>query len=79
MPPSADVMMQIQHFLQQQNASVNSESISNIESSISSKQKNLQQNKSLHFESWLALGPFLLLMILGLIRWRHSVQKEKRP
>ncbi len=75
-PPSVDVVIQIQHFLQQY-APANSTGSSTIESFDSSKQKNLKQNRPLHFESWLALGPFLLLVILGFIRWWHSMQKAK--
>jgi cytochrome c5 len=29
-------------------------------------------------ESWMALGPFLLLVVIGLLRWGHSIRRSRK-
>jgi len=75
--PSADVMLQIQHFLQQQYPTATSETALVNEPSIQHNQNTIKKDKSLRLDSWLALGPFLLLVILGLVRWWHSTRAHR--
>jgi len=70
-PPSFEVMLQIQHYIQ----SVHK--VDQVPVKIANNQYIAEKNRPLdaspiHPDSWLALGPFLLLIILGLLRWRFS-------
>ena len=84
--PSSEVMMQIQLFLQQhsqqpslQHASLQIEHQSkNPEGYISaSVGAELFSGQQFRGGRWLALGPFFVLMMLGLVRWRNSRIKVK--
>lgn len=71
--PSSEVMMQIQLFLQQ-HASLQIEHQSKnpegyIAASVGSELFSVQQFRG---GRWLALGPFFILMVLGLARWRKT-------
>jgi len=72
--PSSEVMLQIQHYLEltkpQGPNSFNSISPSRISTA------NKKNASPINLESWLALGPFLLLVILGLARWWISSHKR---
>ena len=84
--PSSEVMMQIQLFLQQhsqqpslqhaglqiEHQSENPESY--ISASVGAELFSVQQFRG---GRWLALGPFFVLMVLGLVRWRNSRIKVK--
>lgn len=84
-PPSSEVMLQIQHYLQSghspESNSNNPLSLTTTDSFHEAAQQESvrnQKNKSssIHLQSLLALGPFLLLVIIGLVRWRLNSRKD---
>jgi len=83
-PPSSEVMLQIQHYIQL-SRSPDSPSLATRDSSRKTEQNQKNKPSSIHLQSWLALGPFLLLVIVGLVRWRlnsrknhnHQIQSQK--
>ena len=74
-PPSSEVMLQIQHYLQLANA-LNSHPLKITDTSSVAEQNQKNKSSSIHLESWLALGPFLLLVVVGLVRWWISSHKK---
>ncbi len=75
-PPSAEVMLQIQHYLQS-NMTNDSITLTTIEKSKAVNKIRQAKVAMLYPESWLALGPFLLLVIIGFGRWwLHSYNKH---
>jgi len=78
-PPSADTMMQIQLYWQNNINPVETEAVSADDFLMPD-----QSNDSVHvsdrkfsFGSWLALAPFFLLIIIGLLRWWNNHQRMK--
>ena len=67
-PPSSEVMLNIQHYLQssQEVDQVSFKKADNPDTAVHDHQSEVS---SIHLGSALALGPFLLLVILGLLRW----------
>lgn len=82
-PPSADSMMQIQLYLQNNN-SINSRFVSTDDSSSDNVTANKTggkvsfKNRKLNAGSWLSLGVFFLLVFIGLLRWRNSMKRVKQ-
>jgi hypothetical protein len=79
--PSSDVMLQIQHYLELTKPQGAHPIIKTSLPTISGQNKNLVS--PVYLQSWLALGPFLLLVILGLARWwvnsRKYLNRQMRP
>ena len=74
-PPSQEVMLQIQRYLQQQVPEEQGTRTGNSDQELpgnSAGQGGLDAHDLLNGERWMALGPFLLLMIVGLARWWRS-------
>lgn len=74
-PPSPEVMLQIQHYLQSVSA------VDSVALHATGKQEPTGGARrtaaaSIQPESGMALGPFLLLVILGLVRWRINAGKK---
>lgn len=67
-PPSFEVMLQIQQHLQLA-SSVDSQSFKTTHLFSETLENKKSESSMVRFESWLALGPFLLLVIIGLVRW----------
>ena len=84
-PPSADSMMQIQLYLQNNKNSVDTEYVSVIDDvklnmsgdSISFNNREFDQSK-LNMGSWLSLGVFFVLASIGLLRWYNSYVRTTR-
>lgn len=74
--PSFEVMLQIQQYLQSTNSPASLSFKRNNSFSEVAQNKN-NKTSFIHSESWLALGPFLLLVIIGLVRWRINSVKIK--
>ncbi len=78
-PPSADSMMQIQLYLQN-NKAAEPGHVSAGEYSADHLKLNMAgdsvrfENRKLNSGSWLSLGVFFLLAFIGLLRWWHSRQ-----
>jgi len=75
-PPSADIMMQIQLYLQKNDNPVETKHVSATDNSSDHLGLNMG-GSSISFAdrkfspgSWLALAPFFVLIIIGLVRWR---------
>lgn len=78
-PPSADTMMQIQLYLQN-----NANPIEAVDALTDDSLMLDQDNDNVHlfdrgfsFGSWLALAPFFVLIIIGLLRWWNNHQRMK--
>jgi hypothetical protein len=74
--PSQEVMVQIQRYLQRQ-ARTEQETLSGGNSGQAfagggTGRGALDARELLNGQRWMALGPFLLLMIVGLARWWRS-------
>ncbi|PCJ85435.1 MAG: hypothetical protein COA54_11310 [Thiotrichaceae bacterium] len=89
-PPSVDSMMQIQLYLQSHNTSADSSHISAGDYSGNLLRLNMSGNnisfndrkfsqRNLNMGSWLSLGVFFLLVLIGLLRWWHSHQQMNHP
>ncbi len=84
-PPSADSMMQIQLYLQNNKNTVGTEDVSVTDNlklnmsgeSISFKNKKFSQSK-LNMGSWVSLGVFFVLVSIGLLRWSSSYLNTDR-
>jgi len=76
-PPSFEVMLQIQQYLQS-TSSHDSRPFKTTNSFSETVPNKKNKTSLIHFESWLALGPFLLLVIIGLVRWRINSGKNKK-
>ena len=74
-PPSSEVMLQIQHYIQSTN-SLDTRLLRTTDSSRVDEHNNKTKASSIHFGSVLALGPLLLLVIVGLVRWRLNSDKK---
>ena len=78
-PPSADSMMQIQLYLQN-NKAVEPDYVSVDENSVGHLKLNMAGNgvrfsdRKFSSGSWLSLGIFFLLIFIGLLRWWNSRQ-----
>ena len=70
-PPSFEVMLQIQQYLQ----STPSPDSRPLKTTNLFNEAALNKKPLIYFESWLALGPFLLLVIIGLVRWKMNSGK----
>ncbi len=80
-PPSADIMMQIQHYLQKNDNPVGASHIpvdDRLMLDVDSDSVSMH-DRSFSFSSWLALGPFFVFVIIGLVRWWNSRQHLSRP
>ena len=77
--PSSETMMQIQVFLQQYNRNNSSIDFAvSQQSELNNKQNSSSsQTRSSNTGSWLALGPFSLLILLGLTRWWFNQHKRQ--
>ena len=76
-PPSFEVTLQIQHYIQ------SAHKADQVPIETANNQYTAEKNRPLdaspiHPGSWLALGPFLLLIILGLLRWWFSSQQKHK-
>ena len=78
-PPSSDTMMQIQLYLQKNIKSVGAEDVSSDNSLIPDQDNHGVRlpDRGLDFGSWLALAPFFLLVIIGLLRWWNNHRRMK--
>lgn len=74
-PPSSEVMLQIQHYLQSTDTN-GSLTITTIDKTKAVNEFRQAKAATLYPESWLALGPFLLLVIIGLVRWWLPLYKK---
>ncbi|MCW8964983.1 MAG: hypothetical protein OQL16_14390 [Gammaproteobacteria bacterium] len=67
-PPRSEVMLQIQHYIQ--SAYTVDQAPSNLANNQYKADKNRQLKEStIHPGSLIALGPFLLLIVIGIFRW----------
>ena len=73
-PPSADAMMQIQLYLQKNNHPVTTNPVVAGDYPAPSAANDAASfyDRSFSLGSWLALGPFFLFAIIGLVRWRKN-------
>ena len=80
-PPSADTMMQIQLYLQNNNHPVatNPVPVSDHLAPTATGDAVSFYNRSFSLGSWLALGPFFLFVAIGLVRWRKNYRHVNRP
>lgn len=86
-PPTADSMMQIQLYLQNNNVAKSSQvasnkhSASHLKLNMAGNSMHFNENKlkrnQLNSGSWLSLGIFFLLAFIGLLRWWYSHQNIK--
>jgi cytochrome c5 len=79
-PPSADTMLQIQLYLQKNNHSVatNPVAVSDHLAPTATGDAVSFYDRSFSLGSWLALGPFFLFVVIGLVRWRKNHQHDNR-
>lgn len=76
-PPSADTMMQIQLYLQNNINLVKAENLSTDDSLQFDQDNDGRSEIGFSFGSWLALAPFFLLLTIGLLRWWNNRQRVK--
>ncbi|MES0328595.1 MAG: hypothetical protein ABUK13_10460, partial [Gammaproteobacteria bacterium] len=76
-PPSADSMMQIQLYLQNNINYVEAENVSTDDSLVIDQDSGSLPERGFNFGSWLALAPFFLLITIGLLRWWNNHQRLK--
>lgn len=77
-PPSADSMMQIQLYLQNNNNRVDAEPVTeNLKLNMSGESISFK-NKKFSSGSWLSLGVFFVLISIGLLRWYSSYLRTTR-
>jgi cytochrome c5 len=69
-PPSPEVLLQVQSYLQQ--ASTQSRMKSAVDSTNKNESHEPRTMGLVNMETWIALGPFFGLTILGLARWRRK-------
>lgn len=73
-PPSSDVLMQIQLYIQNASDTLQADTITESDYlTLNINSGTIEwQDRSINSASWLALGPFFVLVIIGLIRWRNN-------
>jgi len=79
-PPSADSMMQIQLYLQNNNHPVATNPVAasdHLAPATTGDAANFY-GRSFSLGSWLALGPFFLFVTVGLVRWWKNHQRVNR-
>ena len=75
-PPSADIMMQIQLYLQKNAKSVAASQVpvgEHLTLDVDGDSIRVY-DRSFNPGSWLALGPFFMLIVIGLVRWWNNHQ-----
>jgi cytochrome c5 len=77
-PPSADTMLQIQLYLQMQNYSVTTNPVAVSNHPAAAAIDASFYSRSFSLGSWLAVGPFLLFVVIGLVRWWKNHQHDNR-
>jgi cytochrome c5 len=79
-PPSADIMMQIQLYLQKNAKSVATSQVPVGEYlTLDVDGDSIRvYDRSFNPGSWLALGPFFMLIVIGLVRWWNNHQHVNR-
>lgn len=78
-PPTTDAMMQIQLYMQNSHNAVDAENYSPDESLILGQGYDGVRlpDRGFSFGSWLALAPFFLLVMVGLLRWWNNHRRLK--
>jgi len=78
-PPTADAMMQIQLYLQNNDNRIEAVNALAGDSLMldRSNESNHLPDRGFSFGSWLALAPFFVLIIIGLLRWWNNHQRMK--
>lgn len=73
-PPSSDVLMQIQLYIQSHTraSDAGEASMDNYLTTNINSDSVQWRDRSFSSASWLALGPFFVLVIIGLVRWRNN-------
>jgi mono/diheme cytochrome c family protein len=79
-PPSADTLMQVQLYLQMNNNPVATDpvAVSGRLTPAAAGDAVSFYDRSFSLGSWLALGPFFLFVIIGLVRWWNNHQHVNR-
>ena len=79
-PPSADIMMQIQLYLQKNAKSVAASQVpvgDHLTLDVDGDSIRVY-DRSFNPGSWFALGPFFMLIVIGLVRWWNNHQHVNR-
>lgn len=79
-PPAADIMLQIQLYLQKYDNTIAASPVpagDHLTFDGAGDSFNLY-SRSFSLGSWLALGPFFILVIIGLVRWWNNHQHVNR-